>query len=278
MTTQDSTLHIADCRLASGLRLNYAQTGNPRGLPVILVHGYSDSWPSMLPLMRAMPPEWRVLALSQRGHGDSAKPDSGYDIADFSEDLLAFMNVLVIDQAVVLGHSLGSLVALNFAATHPQRVHALILLGAMMNTRDNEAVRALWEGTMQFASDPVDPHFVRDFQLGTLAQPVASAVVDNAVAESLKLPARVWRSICKGLTETDLRDAVSRIRLPTLIHWGDRDSISSRAEQLQLNRLIPGSELHICSGNGHAQHWEQPDKVAEDIHRWLTGAVVRAAA
>ena len=101
--------------LASGLRLEYLEQGQADGIPVVFLHGVTDSCRSFEPVLSHLTPKIRAIAISQRGHGDSGRPDTGYRYRDLSEDLLAFLDALAIPCAVVAGHSMGSLVAQRFA-------------------------------------------------------------------------------------------------------------------------------------------------------------------
>src|SRR5215470_1584876 len=161
--------------LASGIALDYVEQGDPSGLPLVLLHGYTDSWRSYQPLLAALPAQIRAIAVSQRGHGDSDKPRSRYDAALLAADLVDFMDRLGVEAAVIAGHSMGSLVAERFAIDHPHRVRGLVLLGAFRTLKGNPGASALWEEPVATLEDPVDPGFVRDFQQSTLSNPVPSA-------------------------------------------------------------------------------------------------------
>jgi non-heme chloroperoxidase len=145
-----------------------------------------------------------VLAVTQRGHGDSGKPDGEYESRVFARDVASFMDTLLIERAVIVGHSMGSTVAQRFAVDHPQRVRgfavdhpqrvrALVLAGAFFPRPANTEVRKFLE-EVSTPSDPIDPAFVRDFQKSTLAQPVPPEFFDTVVGEAMKVPARVWRA------------------------------------------------------------------------------------
>ena len=134
-----------------------------------------------------------MLAVTQRGHGDSGKPDGEYESRVFARDVADFMDTLGIERAVIVGHSMGSTVAQRFAVDYPQRVRALVLAGAFFPRPANTEVRKFLE-EVSTLSDPIDPVFVRDFQKSTLAQPVPSEFFDTVVGEAMKVPARVWRA------------------------------------------------------------------------------------
>jgi pimeloyl-ACP methyl ester carboxylesterase len=250
--------------------LAYSEQGDPDGMPVILLHGYTDSWRSYERVLPHMPRALRVFAVTHRGHGDSGKPDAGYETKDFSDDLAAFMDARGIHRAVVVGHSMGSVVQQRFAIDHPDRVRALVLEGAFLPRSGNPAVGAFYRDVMEL-TDPIEPAFAREFQESTLARPVPPEFLDTVVGESLKLPARVWKAALAPYVDPsfDFTDAVRSIRVPTLIIWGDRDAFTRRAEQDELAASIAGSRLAIYEGGGHSPHWEEPERFARDLVEFL---------
>src|SRR5262245_2999468 len=92
--------------LPNQMTLPYIEQGDPAGLPVLLLHGITDSWYSFEAVLPHLPTSLHVFALSQRGHGDAARPMTGYYPQDFAADLAAFMDTLKIGPAVVVGHSM----------------------------------------------------------------------------------------------------------------------------------------------------------------------------
>ncbi|MBX6369734.1 MAG: alpha/beta fold hydrolase [Rhodospirillales bacterium] len=206
---------------------------------------------------------------THRGHGDSAKPGTGYRFEDFARDLRDVMDELGIERAVVVGHSMGSLVATRFALDNPSRVEALVLIGACATLRGNEAIGALSRDGVAEMMDPVDAAFVRAFQESTLARPVPPAFLDTVVAESGKVPARVWRDALRAMLEEDFSGELRNISAPALVVWGDRDGVCSRMEQERLIAALPAATLVVHEGAGHAPQWEDPRRVVADITGFL---------
>jgi pimeloyl-ACP methyl ester carboxylesterase len=118
-------------------------------------------------------------------------------------------------------------------------------------------------------ADPVPPDFAREFQASTLHVPLPEAFFERLVAESLKLPASVWRSAWEGLLAFDDVDQLGRIAAPTLLLWGERDALFSRAEQERLAAAIPSARLIVYPETGHCPNWERPELVAGDLHRFM---------
>jgi pimeloyl-ACP methyl ester carboxylesterase len=263
--------------LASGVSLSYVEQGDSSGVPLILLHGYSDSWRSFVPMLASLPRRIRAIAISLRGHGDSDRPAGHYDATVMAADVAGFMDRLGIARAVIAGHSMGSLVAQRFAISNPRRTLGLVLLGAFHAMKGNADVEALWRDTIEGMTDPVDPQFVRDFQQSTLARPVQPAFFETVVAESLKMPAQVWRAILQGLLAEDFTGALGRITAPAVILWGDRDVFAARRDQEALASAIRGAQLVVYPGAGHALHWEHPHRAAADIAAFIAGATVAMA-
>jgi pimeloyl-ACP methyl ester carboxylesterase len=94
---------------------------------------------------------------------------------------------------------------------------------------------------------------------------VSPAFLDTVVAESLKVPARVWRAAFAGFLEDDCLNDLGKISAPTLLLWGTRDALCSRGDEDALLQAIPGSRLVAYEGAGHALHWEEPERFAADV-------------
>jgi non-heme chloroperoxidase len=251
--------------LPSGITLDYVEQGDRSGPALVLLHGYTDSWRSFGPLLAALPRDLRAIALSLRGHGDSDKPRSRYDVAELAADVVELLDRLKVEDAVIVGHSMGSLVAQRIAIDHPTRTRGLVLIGAFKSLKGNPGATALWDDAVAALQDPVPASFVRDFQQSTLARAVPPNFFEMVVMESLDVPAHVWRSALRSLLDTDFSAERAKITAPTLIVWGDKDGFSSREEQEALKTGIAGAGLIIRPDAGHAPHWEEPLAVAADI-------------
>jgi non-heme chloroperoxidase len=224
---------------------------------VLLLHGYSDSSFSFSRILPLLPPDWRVIAPDQRGHGDSGCPEDGYTPDHFARDGIHLMDSLGIARATVVGHSMGSFVAQHMAWLAPERVARLVLVGSFTTAR-NEPVLALAESVANL-TDPVDVSFIREFQMSTVCRPVPSEFMERVIAESRKLPAHVWKAVMAGLLGSDSSLQLGSIRCPVLIIWGDQDAIFSRAEQDKIAGLVEGAELRVEPGVGHDPQWEDPE-------------------
>ena len=264
-----TAMTVARVTLATGVTLEYVERGDPKGTPVVFLHGYTDSWRSFETLLPHLPPSVRAVAISQRGQGGSSRPESGFGTADLAADVAALLDALSIRSAVVVGHSMGGMVAQRFALDYPSRTRGLVLLATFPTLKGHPDVQGMWDSVLRDLRDPVDPGFVRDFQASTVALPLAAGQLDTFVSESLRVPARVWRALAVTQLGEDLSPDLGRIAAPTLVVAGDKDGISRRQERDTLAKAIRGAAVVDYEGFGHAIHWEDPARVAADIARFV---------
>jgi len=149
--TAPATVH-----LATGPALSYVEHGDEFGPALVLLPGPTDSWVSYEEVLELLPSSIRALAVSQRGHGDSDKPATGYGIEHFAADVLCLLDTLGIGQAVLAGHSGSCLTARRVALDHPTRVAGLVLEASPATLRGNAAVQEFVRSTISPLDDPID--------------------------------------------------------------------------------------------------------------------------
>jgi non-heme chloroperoxidase len=251
--------------LASGLTLSYVDQGDASGPAVLLLPGPTDSWRSYQPVLDLLPHEIRAISASQRGHGDSDKPDTGYGVEEFAADVVSLLDALGIERAVLTGHSGSCLVARRVALDHPDRVAGLILEASPTTLRGNPQLVSFVDSLFSKLDDPISPDFGRSFVAGTSSENVAPDLVDLLVEELLKVPAQVWKGTFAGLVQYDDVAELSLIEAPTLLVWGDADALVSGDMQNRLERLLPRADLLVYPGVGHTPRWEDPVRFSGDL-------------
>jgi pimeloyl-ACP methyl ester carboxylesterase len=260
-------MRFATTRLRTGPRIHHAETGETGGEPVVFLHGWPDSWFSFSRVMPLLPADVHAFALDQRGFGESDRSATDYGLAAFAADVVSFLDAASIGRATLVGHSFGSFVARRVAISHPGRVRRLVLIGTGFSpvnavTRDVQA-------SLPDLADPLSPDFAREFQSSTVFVPPPAPFFDRIIAESLKLPSRLWRDIFNGLLSSDDEQRLAGIAAPTLLIWGEHDAIFPRDDQERVIRSIKGARLLIYPETGHCPNWERPERVAADLVAFL---------
>lgn len=263
-------------RLSTGIELAYVEVGPADGPALILLHGLTDSarsWSLAMRAMHAARPGLRVIALDQRGHGDSGLPDPArcapapetcFAARDFAADLLAFMDAKGITRATLAGHSMGSFVAQEAALAAPERVERLVLVATAARAagnavlRDyvlNEPVEGSWRKTLEVQghafptaaygltpkdADPnVEAWLARSWDVDPVADP---ALVAQIVQDTARVRLGTWIGATRALLATDNRGRLRALRAPTLVLWGRQDAIFSEADQQELRAALAASD------------------------------------
>jgi pimeloyl-ACP methyl ester carboxylesterase len=253
--------------LPTGVRLSFVEQGNVEGEAIVMLHGYTDSshsYARVLPLISA---RYHLFALDQRGHGDSSKNAPSHTLEEMADDVLALINTRGIDKIILVGHSMGSMVAQRFAAIYPERVARLVLIGAFVIGAPEEVHEV--GAVVEALEDPIDPAFAREFQSSTVFGSVPADFFEEVIQESLKVPALVWRQALASCLVQNTEVYLPHIKAPTLIFWGDHETYVPWRDQETLMRLIPNAKLLVYEECGHCPHWEQPEKFVVDFEVFL---------
>lgn len=251
---------------ADGLRLAHVEAGPEGGLPVILLHGYTDnsrSWSLLAPHL----PGRRLVMPDLPGHGASAAPACCYGLDSLAHAVLAFMDAKGIAEADLVGHSLGAMTAAVVAALRPERVRRLVLVSAALAVPPEPAAW-LWENVPPLVP-PIDPEspFMKDWYWNP--NPVPAAFLDRERAESAATPKHVWTGVLEGLSLADWSPLAARIRAPVLILWGDQDGLFGAESQERLRAALPGARFETFAGFGHNMFWEAPERAGALVSAFL---------
>lgn len=256
-----------EVRLEHGLNVSYVEMGPSDGQPVLLLHGYTDnsrSWSLLAPHLN----DRRLIAVDLRGHGDSDAPACCYGLDTLSSDVNGFMEKLGIETADVVGHSLGSMTAATLAAYYPNRVDELVLISTSAYMPE-AATAWLWDNvpTMEHPVDPESEFMMNWYWNPT---PVDEDFISRERGESAAAPETTWMGVLKGLTITDWTQMANRIDAPTLILWGDQDSLFEAESQEHIRTILPDAKHITYEGHGHNMFWELPEQTGADISDFLS--------
>ena len=266
MTT---TMTTTRRRLPGGTLLEYTTTGDVGDGAVVFIHGWPDSWRSFEPVMSELPADLPAVSVSLRGFGASEAADGRFGLADLAADVVELLDVIGVRRAVVVGHSMGTLVAQRVAAARPAVVAGVVLIGGFSRIEQGLADE-VWSAVEEL-SDPIPEDFVREFQSSTLAVPVPDDLFDRIVAASLEAPAAVWRATFEDVRTVDQDALLASIAAPVLLLWGEHDALIPRREQDRLLAALADVALIVYAGYGHSPNWEQPQQVADDIVAFVRG-------
>ncbi|MBK8984853.1 MAG: alpha/beta hydrolase [Chloroflexi bacterium] len=252
--------------------LHYESIG--RGQPIILLHGWINSWDvwrdSMIAL--AQTKKYRVYALDFWGFGDSAKGErtasSTFRVSSYVDMVNQFMDTLGIQQAPVFGHSMGGTVALQMALEHPDRVDKVAVVGSpVIGNSLNPFLRLAGYGVIAklIWRYPIVLHSFMRILLANDSKEVRQMIsrdVQRTTIESF------FRSI-GDLRDTDLRSALPTLSLPALGIYGVKDNIVSPSNADLLFQNTPHAQVMMMQYSRHFPMIDEPDLFFHTIHDFL---------
>ena len=272
--------------LSDGETLAYIDIGPRNALPIVLLHGYTDSARDWAPIAPFLSGRFRLIIPDLRGQGASSKPDCCYTRFDFAYDIKLLLERLKLPSAVVVGHSLGSLVAQTFAEEWPWRTRRLILIsstgtyfGPAAEGASGQAcpsvetvLPASLDGAEQL-KDPIDPDsaFMKSWwhESMRINPPFFSS---RQRRDAAAIPARVWRAIAdQSLLGVDVHYMLPRIKAPTLLIWGGEDTLEGPAGRVALRSGIKGAQVRNFPSLGHDLIWQDPQGVARAMTLFIEG-------
>ena len=252
--------------------LHYESIG--RGQPIILLHGWINSWDvwrdSMIALAQTR--NYRVYALDFWGFGDSAKgvrtTSSVFRVSSYVDMVYQFMNTLGIQQAPVFGHSMGGTVALQMAMEHPDRINKVAVVGSpVLGNSLNPFLRLAGYGAIAklIWRYPILLHSIMRVLLAKDSKEVRQMIsrdVQRTTIESF------FRSI-GDLRDTDLRGALPKLDLPTLGIYGVNDNIVSPANAEWLSESTPHTQVSMMQYSRHFPMIDEPDLFLSTLYAFL---------
>ncbi len=272
-----------------GLSFHYREYGEG-GRPIVLLHGVASNcriWITTAPLLGE---KFRVYALDQRGHGESAKPDDGYDFDSVVADLAAFIEALEIEQPVVVGHSWGGNVALQYAATHQDQTAGLIMVdGGYIEISARPG--ATWERAEKEMAPPELTHLTpaqltegaKKWRLGELwSDEVEAALMGNfEVTEAGTIRPHLSRAnhmqVVRALWDQKPSALFPDVRCPTLFAPAESKATDQAKTWMQMKHeaieraegLLEDCQVHWFEDTIHDIPLHRPEALAKTIEEFV---------
>lgn len=253
-------------RMPGDIALHYRDEGDPKGAPVVFLHALGTDlhlWDAVLPLL---PGGLRLIRVDLRGHGRSPCPAGDYYMGDLVADVAAVLDRLKVRDAVVVGVSMGGMIAQGLAAERLDQVRALVL----SNTAAKIATAQIWRERMEKVRQGgmaamADATLERWFPPKFRGDPGFAERRDRLLSS----PVEGHLGCCAAIAETDLYESTSRLRLPTLVIAGTEDGSTPADLVRETAGLIPGARFQLIRGAGHLPCVDKPQEFAAALTTFL---------
>ena len=250
-----------------GRRVHYERAG--QGPLLLLLHGIGGGARSWRLQLADLADEFTVVA-SDLPVYDSAADDRP-TMSDYADDLAALIDHIGATRAHLLGVSMGGVLALEFYRRHPGRVLSLVLADTYCGggTLPEPERSARLARRLAAAEAPTLVALARARAPELFSAQADPALVRETEAIMAEIPPVGYRQRATALAHADLRAVLPRVAVPTLVLWGDRDTVLPLAESEALRDGIGGAELVILRGAGHASNQERPTEFNATVRAFL---------
>ena len=258
-------------------RIAYLDVGT--GPPVVLIHGFGGSMWQWEHQQHALSQHFRVLTLDLPGSGFSDIPEIDYRPNQLLDFCVGFMDAVKIQQATLVGNSMGAGLAIGMALEHPTRVSKLVLIDGL----PQNVMEKLTSPSFKRAIKTRVPSWLVSIGNWLFGRLIVESVLKEIVHDpALLTPAVIERSnrnrqrpgLLKALMavketlplwESGLSTRISSLTHPTLVIWGEEDRVFPIAVGEELHQTIQGSRFTRIPNAGHIPQWEQPDLVNREL-------------
>jgi len=216
-----------------------------------------------------LPADLRIIRYDKRGHGLSEATPTPYQMTTLVEDLAALLDRLEVESAVVVGLSVGGMIAQGLAALRPDLVSALML----MDTAHKIGTIEGWNNRIDTVRQKGMAAVADGILAGWFTEKYRNEVADFAGYRAMLLRNDIngYTGVCAALRDADLTESTRALKVPTLCVAGEHDATTSPALMRKTAELIPGARLEVIKNAGHIPCVERPEEVAGLIAGFLSG-------
>lgn len=242
-----------------------------RGRPVILLHCWMGSWSYWLSTMEFLSDRYKTYALDFWGFGESAKDSSQYSVPDYVEMVTQFMERLGIQEAPVMGHSMGGTVSLSLTLNHPERVKKVAVVGSpiageglalllkLAAKRPLAALAYNIPGVLPLGMRLISPFWTRDWKTWY-------AMFEEDLSRTTM---HSFHYSIASLRETNLTSELERIRVPVLGIYGEIDRIVNPGQGELLSEHVSRSQVAYFEESGHFPMLDERDRFHRTLREFL---------
>ena len=242
-----------------------------RGRPVIMLHGWLESWDHWLGTMEFLGREYKTYALDFWGFGESGKQEGTFSVRDYVEMVDQFMDRLGINRAPIIGHSMGGTVSLSVALEHPERVEKVAVVGSpivgdglalflrLAARRSLAHLAYQVPGALPLGVRLFSPFLARDWKTWykMFARDLSRTTMES------------FHYSIASLRKTDLRPRLREIQVPVMGIYGRVDRIVDPRQGAVLARGIPSADIHNFEQSGHFPMADEPERFCQVLKEFL---------
>lgn len=242
-----------------------------QGPPLVLVPGLAGGYELLGPLARRLARHFRVISYQLRGEDDPFALRRRFGLPDLVDDLAEFLDRHGLERPALMGVSFGGVLALEFAARYPSRLSRLAVQGAGARYERSLLQQVAGFVLARYPLPKDNPFINQFFNLLFGGRQKSQSLVEFVTRQCWQTDQSVMTHRFRLVETYDLGDRVARVRVPSLVLVGDRDLLVSERSLQALCDGIPRAQLVRLAQCGHLAFATRPDRVADEVHRFLAG-------
>jgi pimeloyl-ACP methyl ester carboxylesterase len=263
------------------IKLHYQEWGDPANPVILMLHGFGVSGHMFDEFAGRMEQDYHLIALDQRGHGDSDWSSEGdYSRDAFVADLESFQQILGLDRFVLMGHSMGGLNAVSYTVRNPSRVSALILVDV-----GPEAAKEGVDNIMRFTRGPDELEFEEFVEMAHRFNPrrTMENIRERMRHRLRQLPTGKWTwkfdkrfreqdsklRVGSELSNDEMWQLYRAVQVPALLVRGAESDVLTPEVAERVAREMPRARLVVVSGAGHSVPGDNPDEFTSAVRQFV---------
>ena len=240
--------------IIDGLKIHYEETGSPKGLPVILLHGWGCNHTTVRSIGACLEEGMRVISVDLPGHGQSGEPEEVWGTTDFANLVIKFIDALGLENVSLIGHSFGGRTSIEAGAIAPEnKIWKIVLV-------DSAGVKP--KRSLKYYYKVYSYKTLKKLALTFLGEEKGRSLIEKRLKKSgsadYQAASPKMRAIMSKCVNEDLKKQMPKIKAPTLLIWGEDDTATPLSDAKTMEKLIPDSGLVSFPGCGHYSFLDNP--------------------
>ena len=248
-----------------GVKISFVQEG--KGKPIFFLHGNAGTHKTWIHQLDYFHRKYNVIAPDHRGYGQSDKPyGQDYSPVALASDIKELMDLIGISSAVIIGHSMGGTIAMQFCIQYMNKVEGLVLVSTIPHRKFRNT-----EKDLAHLKEVGLETYLEELVQKWMPEEPSDYIYQFALNEALKMEEHIRISTVTALDKFDITDKLNQINVPSLILVGEQDKQTPPFYSEDMYKHINNSELKIIKGCGHTLPLEKPDELNKEIEQFLIG-------
>lgn len=236
---------------AKGIKIHYEETGDPTGVPVVIMHGWGCDHTTVRSIAAILEPGMRVINIDLPGHGKSQEPEEVWGVEEYTRCIEEVISKLQLNSPILIGHSFGGRVSILLSSRNP--IKKIVLVDAA-GVKPHHSLKWYWK---VYCFKAIKRLYLLIYGKEKGMRKIEEMRNRKGSADYRNASPMMKRILSKCVNE-DLKHVMPQIQASTLLVWGENDTATPVSDAKTMERLIPDAGLVSFPGCGHYSFLDNP--------------------